>query len=138
MRRGRSSARPGRVAARFHHRRGNTRDHADPCRTDRHRDIAMNCNYRLVWNALSATQVPAPETAKGRGKSGVRSNARRLGALGVYAAGITLGGHAWALDANTLPGGGQVVGGSSTLTQSGNTLTVNQSSTRSIISLVAP
>ncbi|MBK6851673.1 MAG: filamentous hemagglutinin N-terminal domain-containing protein [Burkholderiales bacterium] len=93
----------------------------------------MNCNYRLVWNALSGTQVPAPETARGRGKSGVRSNARRLGALGVYAAGITLGGHAWALDANTLPGGGQVVGGSSTLTQSGNTLTVNQSSTRSII-----
>ncbi|MEY2688416.1 MAG: hypothetical protein RL375_2614, partial [Pseudomonadota bacterium] len=93
----------------------------------------MNCNYRLVWNALSGTQVPAPETARGRGKSGVRSNALRLGALGVYAAGITLGGHAWALDANALPGGGKVVGGQSTLTQSGNTLTVTQSSNRSII-----
>ncbi|MFM2067638.1 MAG: hypothetical protein RLZZ584_2547, partial [Pseudomonadota bacterium] len=95
----------------------------------------MNRNYRLVWNALSASHVPAPETARGRGKGSTRSagSALRLGALGVYAAGLTLSGQAWALDPGALPTGGKVVSGNTALNQAGNQLTVNQASNRTTI-----
>ena len=59
-------------------------------------------------------------------------NSCSLFALGAASA-ILTGGPAHAFDANSLPQGGNVTGGSATIATSGNTLTVNQASNRAVI-----
>ena len=76
---------------------------------------SMNRIYRLVWNQLTNAWVAVAETAKGRGKG----SARKL-----IAAALSLS----AVAAMAAPDGGQVVAGSGTISQSGSTTTVAQTS----------
>ncbi|MHB1077282.1 filamentous haemagglutinin family protein [Thiobacillus sp.] len=92
----------------------------------------MNRNiYRLVFNAASGIQVPAAETARGRGKSAngpARSLARAL------CVGMALSTTVWAEPAPTaLPTGAVVKHGTIGMAQSGNTLDINQASQAGII-----
>jgi filamentous hemagglutinin family protein len=80
------------------------------------RHASMNRIFRLVWNESLNAFVPAAETARGRGKS----SKRKLIAVALsLTAGIAQAGG---------PTGGQVTGGSGTITQSGSTTTIQQSS----------
>jgi len=75
----------------------------------------MNRIYRLVWSHVHKVWVPIAETARGRGKG---SNRKLLMApLFLFAA----AGHAE-------PTGGQIVSGSGSISQSGDTTTINQTS----------
>jgi filamentous hemagglutinin family protein len=87
----------------------------------------MNHTYRLIWNALLQAWVAVAECTRARGKSG---GLLRLAAPALAAA--LLPGPARALDAGTLPGGGQIVAGSGSLVRSGNTLTIRQGSDKLI------
>lgn len=80
----------------------------------------MNKTYRLIWNELSQSWVPASELCRSRGK--------RSGKALLLVAGALLGGGALAQQAQLLPSGGQIVSGSGSIAQSGNTLTVTQTS----------
>ncbi|HIV71239.1 MAG TPA: filamentous hemagglutinin N-terminal domain-containing protein [Candidatus Aquabacterium excrementipullorum] len=88
---------------------------------------SLNRTYRLVWNEARNAFVAVAEFARGKGKGGQRGI--RLLATGLVVTGM-LGG-AWASD--TLPTGGNVVAGSGSIQQSGNTLTVQQGSNKLII-----
>ena len=77
----------------------------------------MNHAYRLVWSDAAARFVPAPETAKGRGKSPSR------GAALVALCAALLASGAWAG-----PSGGSVSAGSGSISQSGATTTITQGS----------
>ena len=85
----------------------------------------MNHAYRLVWNEVHRRTIPAPETAKGRGKRTGRC--LRRSAL-VMALGTTL----LSLGAQAGPTGGTVSVGSGSIRQSGTgtttTTTVTQNS----------
>ena len=70
----------------------------------------MNHTYRLVWNDAAQCQVPAPETAHGKGK---RSGVKPLAAAVLAAL---------AFDAHALPTDGAISAGS------GSVMTVNQGS----------
>ncbi len=85
----------------------------------------MNHAYRLVFNAGLDAWVPAPETAKGRRKGG---RPKTAGAVLAAALALAPATPTWALDANALPSGGQVVAGSSGIATGGNAMTVNQTS----------
>ena len=96
----------------------------------------MNHIYRLVWNAITACWVAVCETAKGRGKGSLKGAIKR-GTLGAgLAAGLlallTPLAQAQAIATNTLPTGAQTISGASTSTQTGNTLTINQSTNQLI------
>jgi filamentous hemagglutinin family protein len=79
------------------------------------RHASMNRIFRLIWSDSLGAYVPAAETARGRGKS----SKRKLIAVALsLSAGIAQAG----------PTGGQVTGGSGTITQSGSTTTIQQSS----------
>jgi filamentous hemagglutinin family protein len=76
----------------------------------------MNHAYRLVWNDRDQGFVPAPETAKARGKRGRQKLlVASLAALGV-------------ISAQAAPVGGQVAAGSGSISQSGSLTTISQSS----------
>jgi len=92
----------------------------------------MNRNrYRLVFNATLGMQVPAAETARGRGKT-ASGSARAL--AGMVLAGVVLATPAWAdMAANALPENPVVKHGSIGFAQSGNTLNINQASQAGII-----
>lgn len=79
----------------------------------------MNRTYRLVWNESQDDIVPAPETARSHGKHCGKRLLTRL------ALALTLSFPAMAL---ALPNGGQISAGSGSIGQSGNTLTVTQTS----------
>jgi filamentous hemagglutinin family protein len=76
---------------------------------------SMNRIYRLIWNHVLNAWVAVAETARGRGKGGSRK---------LVAAALSLTA-AWAMAA---PNGGQVIGGSGSISQSGTTTNINQSS----------
>ncbi|MFM2057582.1 MAG: hypothetical protein RLY71_1967 [Pseudomonadota bacterium] len=101
----------------------------------------MNRSYRLVWNEASQRHVPAPESARGRGKNGRAARATRAaGALRAVGAGLGLGllaGAGWGLDGATLPSGGTVVQGQVTIGPAvtngvSSQLTVTQTSQRAV------
>jgi filamentous hemagglutinin family protein len=77
------------------------------------RHASMNRIFRLVWNESLNAYVPVAETARGRGKS---SHRKLLAAALSLSAGIAQAG----------PTGGQVTGGSGTITQGGSTTTISQ------------
>jgi filamentous hemagglutinin family protein len=77
----------------------------------------LNHTYRLVWNRASRRCVPAPETARGRGKSAGR------GAAVVALCAAVSGAGAWAA-----PSGGSISAGSGSIAQSGGTTTIVQGS----------
>ncbi len=96
----------------------------------------MNKRYRLIWNASTQTWVAAAETARGRGK---RSSVCAVLAS-ASAAGIALlmvlppfAAAAPPPAPGQLPTGGQVVAGQAAISQSANTLTIDQGSNRAAI-----
>ena len=80
----------------------------------------MNKIFRLVWSQVRSAWVVAPETARGRGKGSSRKlKLELLAALSLpLCAGI----------AQASPVGGQIGGGAGSITQSGLTTTIHQSS----------
>ncbi|SDA86676.1 MBG domain-containing protein, partial [Janthinobacterium sp. 551a] len=84
-----------------------------------HRHASLNHIYRLVWSHVLNAWVAVAETSRGRGKGG----RRKLGAAAAAMAALALGGPACAG-----PTGGQVVAGTATITQSGATTTIQQTS----------
>ena len=93
----------------------------------------MNHVYRLVWNRTLNALVAAPEIAGSGGKassSATRRSRRALSPL-IRAALCALG--CTPAAAFALPTGGQVVAGQASLTPSGNTLTVTQSTAKAIL-----
>ena len=79
----------------------------------------MNHSYRLTWNESTQRYVPAPETAKGRGKaSGRGAVVAAVGALAMLLGSASLAG----------PTGGAVSAGSGAIAQSGSSTTITQSS----------
>jgi filamentous hemagglutinin family protein len=85
----------------------------------------VNQTFRVIWNAAIGAWQAVSEVAKSSGKSS-KSSARKLASLlaGVGASVLLTPAHA------QLPTGGQVVGGTGQISQSGNTLTVTQNSNR--------
>lgn len=81
----------------------------------------MNHTYRLVWNEAGQCQVPAPETARGRGK---RSAAKPLAAALLAA---------FTFNAQALPTGAQVVAGQVGVTTAGKQMTLEQASQAAIV-----
>jgi filamentous hemagglutinin family protein len=77
----------------------------------------VNHTYRLVWNDSVQRYVPAPETAKSRGKAAGRS------AVVVGFTAALLGSGAWAS-----PVGGTVSAGSGSIAQNGSNTTITQGS----------
>ena len=85
---------------------------------------SMNRCYRLIWNPLRQAWMAVAETARGRGKqSGVGSGLAGavMGAAGI---GVMLLG----APAHAAPQGGQVTAGSASVSQSGATTTIQQTS----------
>jgi len=84
----------------------------------------MNRIYRLVWSQINQAWVAVAENAKGHGKS---ISARKLvAATAALIGGSLLASSAYAADA----GNATVVGGAGSVSQSGATTTINQSSQR--------
>src|SRR5512135_1229639 len=78
----------------------------------------MNRIYRIIWSQVLNAWIAVAENAKGRGKSG--SGCKRIaGALALVLI---------VPAALAAPTGGQVTAGSGSISQSGNTTTINQSS----------
>jgi len=80
------------------------------------RHASMNRSFRLVWNESLSVYVLVAETTRGQSKSSKR---KLIAAALSLSAGIAQAGG---------PTGGQVTGGSGTITQSGSTTTIQQSS----------
>lgn len=76
---------------------------------------SLNRTYRLIWSEASGAWVPVAETTRGKGKRASRK---------LVAAALSLG----AAVAHAGPTGGQVVAGAGSISQSGNTTTIQQSS----------
>jgi filamentous hemagglutinin family protein len=74
---------------------------------------SMNRIYRLVWSTVRNVWIPVAETARGRGK---RSSPRLVAAALSLTCAI----------AQASPSGGQVVAGTGSITQSGATTTITQ------------
>lgn len=95
---------------------------------------SLNHVFRLVWSDRLQAYVAVPEAAHGRGKAGRARRRRpglrrRLAALASMAWGSAwLAGTAWA--AGPLPTGANVAAGQASITQSANSLTVQQQSQR--------
>ncbi len=79
----------------------------------------MNCIHRVIWNSASNAWQAVSETATGKTRS---SRARRAAALGA----LLFSGAALA----QLPTGGQITSGAGSISQSGQVMTITQSSDR--------
>lgn len=86
----------------------------------------MNHTYRLIWNDLLQSWVAVAEFVRGRGK---RARTQKRAVLGAVLAATALS----APYAQTLPSGGAVIQGQASISQSGNRLTVTQSSRNAVI-----
>ncbi len=90
------------------------------------RHAAMNRSYSLCWNDAQQRYVPAPETARRRGRRGGVVKA-------AVAASLLAAGTAHALDPGALPTGGQVTLGQAAVSTQGATMTVTQGTARAAI-----
>lgn len=81
---------------------------------------SLNHSYRLVWSDEQASWVAVPETARGRGKGGVRL----LAAAALLLAPVL---------AFSGPTGGSVTSGSASINQNGAVTNINQSTQRAAI-----
>ncbi|MFT6394307.1 MAG: filamentous hemagglutinin family protein [Methylophilaceae bacterium] len=84
---------------------------------------SLNHAYRLIWSHVLNAWVAVAESAKGQGKSASRS--KIMVTATAAAAALSLGLAPLALAA---PTDGQVVAGAASISQAGNTTTINQSS----------
>lgn len=92
----------------------------------------MNRTYHLVWNEETQSRVPAPESARGRGKSCGRTLKPTVLLLAAAFAAPAFA-QTTPPAPTTLPTGGQVVAGQAGIAQSGAAMTVSQGSARAII-----
>ena len=88
----------------------------------------MNRTYRLIWSAVKDCWIVAAETVRSRGSF----SSLIVGSAALMAAVMAGAVPAWTLDPGALPTGGQIVAGSGSIAQSGNSLTVNQNSGRMV------
>jgi len=111
----------------------------------------MNKTYRLIWCDRTQTWVPIPEVSKSRGsmgssvvgatKGGTLEATGRVGRAGLLVSTalaliLAVGGQGVAGQPpapNQLPTGGQVSAGAASISQSGNTMNITQSSQRAAI-----
>ena len=84
-----------------------------------HTHASINRIYRLVWSAVFQTWVVASELARGRGKSS---------ATPLLSAALVAGLLSLSDGAGAAPQGGQLVGGSGSISANGSTTTINQAS----------
>jgi filamentous hemagglutinin family protein len=84
-----------------------------------HTHASINRIYRLVWSAVFQTWVVASELARGRGKSS---------ATPLLCAALAAGLLSLSNGAGAAPQGGQLVGGSGSISANGGTTTINQTS----------
>ena len=84
-----------------------------------HRHGSLNHVYRLVWSHVLNAWVAVAETSRGRGKG----SRRKLAAAAAAMTALALGAPALAA-----PTGGQVVAGTASISQQGNSTTIRQSS----------
>lgn len=90
---------------------------------------AMNKLYRVVWNASKGVWQAVAEFSAGRGKAKSGKGARRRLRLALLSCSVA-GSSAFAAN---LPTDGNVVAGNGNISQSGNTMTINQSSSKMVI-----
>ena len=83
---------------------------------------SLNHVFRLVWSDHLLTWVPVPEGTSGRGKRGRAGTATRVAAAILTLASMS----ALAGGSSGLPTGAQIVQGSGSISQTANTLTINQ------------
>jgi len=88
----------------------------------------MNRSYRVVWNVVTMTWQAVAEIARGHGKSKTVKKA-----ADACLAGALLVAGAQAFAAGALPTGGNVVAGSGSISQSGTSMTINQSTAKMAI-----
>ncbi len=91
----------------------------------------MNCAYRLIWNERINAWSVVPEIAKARGKGGAAKRSAAVLLLTLACASHAV--MAADLAATALPGGAQVAAGQATVSTSGASMAINQSSQRAII-----
>lgn len=92
----------------------------------------MNHTYRLVWSPATQRYIPAPETARGRGKTKT-GKALRSAAL-VLGAALALPGWAQSsVAANALPGGAQVLAGQAQINRNAGQMSILQASDKAIL-----
>jgi filamentous hemagglutinin family protein len=84
----------------------------------------LNHQYRLVWSDAAQSFVAVAENTKGRGKQSRSGRAARL------VSALMVSGALSAAAAGDLPTGGQIVGGTGSISQSGKVMTINQSSAK--------
>jgi len=87
----------------------------------------LNHAYRLVWSTARDAYVAVPESAHARGKAA--SGLALLVLAGLLAGGLAHQAHA----SGTLPTGGVVSAGTGSISQSGSTMTIQQTSARMAI-----
>jgi len=85
---------------------------------------SLNHQYRLVWSDAAQSFVAVAENTKGRGKQSRSGRAARLVSV------LMVSGALSAAAAADLPTGGQIVGGTGSISQSGQVMTINQSSAK--------
>ncbi len=93
----------------------------------------MNRIYRPVWNAESRQYVPAPESARSRGKRGGRGATTVVLLGGLLAGAFALPAAAGSLAPDTLPTGGQLVAGQAQIEQSASQMTIRQATDKAIL-----
>jgi len=86
----------------------------------------MNRIYNTIWNEARGTYVVAHEKNKAKGKAKGEKSLARCSLTAAVSA-LFMSGAALAAD---LPTGGQIVGGSGTISQSGNVMTINQTTAK--------
>ncbi len=89
-----------------------------------HRHASLNKAYRTVWNHARQCFVVVGENAKSHTKAKSSSAAAGILAAGSF---LLIGAGAMAAD---LPAGGQIVGGSGSISTNGTTMTVTQNTAR--------
>lgn len=96
----------------------------------------MNHIYRLVWSEEHQNCVPAPETARGRGKRGHKRAGKLVRAAASVLWGLFLAQPVLAqppIGPHTLPTGGEVIHGQASISQNGNQMHINQGSDKAIL-----
>ncbi len=82
----------------------------------------MNRIFNLIWSKTKEKWIVVSEKVKGNGKVPTSP----LLSIAVLTALFSSGGVAYGIDSSTLPTGGQITSGSGTITASGTTMTINQ------------
>lgn len=92
----------------------------------------MNHVFNVIWSHKLQAFVPVPERVSGGGKRKRRIRLRNVAGVVAVLVVVTAQDGRAQVASNALPTGGQITAGSGTISQSGNAMTVNQSSNQMI------